>query len=177
MPVHPADDHREPQQQVDELLGAVQLLRVAGALRAVLEGEAVVVAEDQHQAVVLLRLRELLLQPAELRLRHGTVGARDLIAGVKAEGPHEGGEVGLPPRLAGLEVVLGESVSDRARSAFRAEVLSHELGLCEQVAVGVGGNGVETRAPESDARGIRATAERTRGRGVAAEDGRRRRIQ
>ena len=135
------------------------------------------VTEDQHQTVVLLRLRELLLQPAELRVGHRPIGPRDLIAGVEAEGPHEGGEVGLPPRLAGLEVVLGESVSDRARRALGAEVLGHELGLREQVAVGVGGNGVETRAPESDARGIRATAERTRGRGVAAEDGRCRRIQ
>ncbi len=114
--VEPADHDGVLQQQVDELLGAVQHLGVAGALRAVLEREAVVVAEDQHELALGLRLLELALEPAELHVGHGPVGPGDLIARVEAERADVRREVGLPPRLARVEVALREAVTDRARA-------------------------------------------------------------
>ena len=103
-------------------------------------------AEDENQAVLLLGLLELLLQPAELHVGHRSIGACNLIAGIEPEGANEGSEVGLPPGLAGRKVVLGEAVTHRTRGPLGSEMFGHELGLREQVTIGVGRHGVEARA-------------------------------
>ena len=143
--VEPGDDDRVAQQQVDELVGAVQRLVEPRTGRPVLQREAVVVAEDQDEALFGLGLLELGGEPAELVVGHRAVGPGDLVAGVEAEHPHVRREVGLPPRLAGVEVALREPVPDRARRAGGPEVLGHELALLEQEA---GRVGRDVRRPE-----------------------------
>ncbi len=175
--VEPADHDGILQQQVDELLGAVQHLGLPRSLRAVLEGQAVVVAEDQHELALGLRLLELALEPAELHVGHGAVGSGDLIARVEAERADVRRQIGLPPRLAGIEVALGEPVPHRTRRGLRAEVLRHELALLEQIPVAVRGDAPEPRPPEREPECVDRLLERAAARGVPVQDAARRAVE
>ena len=141
MAVHPGDHVRVLEQHVHELLSVDQVLGLPHhGFGGVLQGVAVVVAEYERELVLLDHLGEFGLEPVELVTRHRAIGTHHLVTGIQAEQPDARPGVGLPVRPAGVEVLLGETVPDRAGHVRAVEMGLDEVGGIHEAPGRVGGH-------------------------------------